>query len=256
MNKILTSLVGGVILASTLSADFARVEMGVGTWMQTPTGSLSTTDTSGLLSLDGTYTSNETDSSEMYFWMLIKHPVPVVPNLRLEYVTLSDEGETTGAVNGINMTSSPTAFDMTQLDVIPYYNLLDNTFWVTVDAGLDLKVITTDVDVAGQEVLGAIVPGTEFSASESIILPLLYLRGRVQVPMTGFGFESDVKYISYDSATMYDVRIKADYTFDMIPIIQPAIEIGYRMQKFEVDDSDTKSALDYNGLYFGVMARF
>ena len=256
MKKILTSIVGGAILASSLSADFARVEMGVGAWMQTPSGALSTTDTSGLLSLDGTYTSTETDSTEMYFWMLVKHPIPVVPNLRVEYVTLSDEGTTTGSVNGVDMTNSATTFDMTQIDLIPYYNILDNTFWVTVDVGLDIKVLTTDVDVAGQEVAGAIVPGTEFSASESALLPLLYVRGRVQVPATNLGFESDVKYMSYDSATMYDVRIKADYTLDFIPIIQPAIEVGYRMQKFEVDDSDTASSLDYNGLYFGVMARF
>ncbi|MDQ7066669.1 MAG: hypothetical protein Q9M40_00925 [Sulfurimonas sp.] len=38
MRKILTSLTVVGVLASTLSADFARVEMGAGSWMQTPSG--------------------------------------------------------------------------------------------------------------------------------------------------------------------------------------------------------------------------
>ncbi len=258
MNKILTTLVGGALLASSLSADIARVEMGLGTWMQTPSGSSQTSDTGGLLSMDGTYTSSESDSSEIYIWALIKHPIPVVPNLRLEYVTLSDEGTTTGTVNGLTATDSPTAFDMTQIDIIPYYNLLDNTFWMTVDVGLDIKVLTTDVKVDSLKVAGFSVPGTDdmFSASENTALPLLYLRGRVEIPATNIGLESDIKYISYDSATMYDIRLKVDYTLDFIPVIQPAVELGYRMQKFDVSDSDTNIDLEYAGMYVGLMARF
>jgi len=253
MNKILTTLVGGALLASSLNADLARVEMGVGTWMQTPSGSSQTSDTSGLLSMKGTYTSSESDSSEIYFWALIKHPIPIVPNLRLEYVTLSDEGTTTGTVNGLKAADAPTAIDMTQIDIIPYYNLLDNTFWMTVDVGLDIKVLTTDVKVND-----LVATGTDdiFNASESTALPLLYLRGRVEIPATNIGFESDVKYISYDSATMYDIRLKVDYTLDFIPVIQPALELGYRMQKFDVSDSDTNIDLEYAGMYVGLMARF
>lgn len=48
-----------------------------------------------------------------------------------------------------------------------------------------------------------------------------------------------------------------DYTFDITPLIKPAIEIGYRVQKVEVDRlSDLKTDLDFKGIYAGLMLRF
>jgi len=43
MKKVLSSLACGLILASTASADIARVEMGAGAWMQTPSGAITYT---------------------------------------------------------------------------------------------------------------------------------------------------------------------------------------------------------------------
>jgi len=252
MKKILTTLAVGAMLATAASADFARVEMGVGSWQQTPSGSLETSDTSGVLSLEGKYTSAEEDSSEMYFWMLIKHPVPVLPNVRLEYVSIADEGTTTGIVNGIDTDplGSPTTIDMQQFDIIPYYNILDNTGWVTLDLGLDLKVIQSDADISG------LAGGLSYSGSESVVIPLLYVRTRVEIPATNIGLEADVKYITDGDSTVYDIRAKVDYTLDFIPVIQPALEVGYRIQKYDIDDSDTKMDMEYSGVYAGLMLRF
>ncbi len=250
MKKILTSLACVAMLAATANADIARVEMGAGAWMQTPSGGGTTSDTDGVLSLDGTYESSEKDSSEMYFWMLIKHPVPIVPNIRLEYVSIADEGTTTGTVNGIPAASAPTTIDMQQFDIIPYYNILDNTGWATLDLGLDLKVIQSDADISG------LAGGLSYSASESVVIPLLYVRTRAEIPATNIGLEADVKYITDGDSTMYDIRAKIDYTLDFIPVLQPALEVGYRVQKYDVDDSDTQMDLEYAGVYAGLMVRF
>jgi len=246
MKKILTSLVCMTMLAATANADLARVEMGVGSWQQTPSGSLETSDTSGVLSLDGTYTSAEEDSSEMYFWVLIKHPIPVLPNVRLEYVSIADEGTTTGIVNGIGVTDAETTIDMKQFDIIPYYNILDNTGWVTLDLGLDLKVIQSEADISS----------IHYSSDDTIVIPLIYVRTRVEIPATNIGVEADVKYITDGDSTVYDIRAKVDYTLDFIPVIQPALEVGYRIQKYDIDDSDTKMDLEYSGVYAGLMLRF
>jgi len=90
MKKIVTSIATLAVLVTTASADFLRVEMGGGAWMQTPKGYLDISNGDGALSLDGTYTSNETAATNIYVWALVKHPVPIVPNLRLEYVTITD----------------------------------------------------------------------------------------------------------------------------------------------------------------------
>lgn len=249
MKKILTGLVISAVLAATASADMARVEMGAGTWLQTPNGGGSTSDTSGVLSLSGEYKSEKQSSDEFYFWMLIKHPVPIVPNLRLEYVSIADEGLTTGIVNSIPVTDAATRIDMKQYDIIGYYNILDNTGWVTIDLGLDLKIVQSSADVNEVGILN-------YSSSDSVVIPLLYVRTRAEIPATNIGFEADVKYITDGDSTVYDIRAKVDYTLDFVPIVQPALELGYRIQKYDVDDSDTQMALDYSGVYAGVMIRF
>jgi len=245
MNKMLKTFLGGALLVSSLSADMTRIEMGAGMWAQSPSGSITTSDTSGALSLDGTYASNGNSSTEAYMWMFIKHPVPMLPNLRLEYVTLSDSGVTTGKVNGATVSSNPTTLDMTQIDFIPYYNLLDNTGWLTLDLGLDFKIISTDAEVKGV-----------YSGSETGVIPLLYVRTRAEIPATNVGLESDIKFITDGDTIVYDARAKVDYTFDITPVIQGGVELGYRIQKFDINADDTNGVLDYSGVYAGATVRF
>jgi outer membrane protein len=251
VNKILKTFIGGALMASTLSADIARVEMGAGAWKQTPSGSLITSEATGPLSLKGTYTSLEKDSSEMYFWMLLKHPVPIVPNFRVEYVSLADTGLFTGNVNGVDVTDAPANIDMNQFDIVPYYNILDNTAWLTLDLGLDLKMMQTDSTVVPTD-----VTTTSYASSELVVIPLVYVRTRVEIPVTNIGLEADVKYITDGDSTVYDVRAKVDYTFDITPVIQPGIEVGYRMQKYDISSDNVTGVLEYRGVYAGLMLRF
>jgi len=252
MKKIITSFVALLALGTTANADFARVEMGAGVWQQTPTGYAERSDGDGVLSLDGKYTSSEKDSSEAYMWLLVKHPLPIIPNLRLEYVSVNDEGTTTGSVGVYEIpTSAKTIIETKQYDIIPYYNILDNTAWITLDLGLDFKVMESTVDV--KPTVGFV----GYSDTETVVVPLVYARGRVEIPTTNIGIETDLKAISYDGNTMYDVRAKVDYTFDISPVIQPGLEVGYRMQKLKVDDgSDAQVDLEYAGVYAGLMLRF
>ena len=251
MKKLLSTLAMAITFASVASADFARVEMGLGTWMQTPTGTTSYVMTPFV----GDDTSKENSQAELYFWMLIKHPIPVLPNIRLEYVNTLNEGTYTGTYESLfgslSLTGEASKLEMTQFDIVPYYNILDNTAWVTLDLGLDIKVVNLSYTAAGVDILASLP--TDVS---SFVIPLGYVRARVQVPATNFGFEADVKYITYDNNTVSDIRVKMDYTLDMIPVIQPSIELGYRMQKFELDESGFVMDTEYNGVYAGVMLRF
>jgi outer membrane protein len=250
MKKIFSTLTCGIILASAVWADMTKVEVGVGAWMQTPEGSASYTDGGA----DGSYTSSKKDNTEPYIWMLIKHPVPILPNLRLEYVSLQDSGLATGQFKDFDIGGATTSlsYDMKQYDIIPYYNILDNTSWITLDLGLDLKIIDASYSAAAS---GAF---TGYSDSVTFVVPLLYARARVEIPDTYIGLEADVKYITTGDSTVYDVRAKVDYTFDFVPAIQPALEVGYRMQKIDLDESnvDAKVDVDFSGFYAGLMLRF
>lgn len=251
MKKILSILACGVVLATTATADITRVEVGAGAWMQDSEGSASYTDGGA----NGSYASREEDNTQAYVWALIKHPIPVLPNLRLEYVSIEDSGTATGEFKEFDIGVNPAtnmSYDMKQYDIIPYYNILDNTAWITLDLGLDIKVIDISYDV---EASGGF---TGYSGSDTVALPLLYARARVEIPATDIGVESDVKYITTGDSTVYDARLKVDYTLDFTPIIQPAVEIGYRVQKIDIDESgfDTIVDLKFSGFYAGLMLRF
>jgi len=251
MKKLLTTVAMAASFATVASADFARVEMGVGAWVQAPSGKI-TYDVNGA---NGSNTSNEKEETTGYAWLLVKHPLPIIPNLRVEYAQIKDTGVATGTFKNFVASGGATSLDITQFDIIPYYNILDNTFWMTIDLGLDIKVMNSKFTADGVTISG--VPTASYEDTTTIALPLLYARGRVEIPFTGIGVEADVKYVSYDSNTVYDARAKVDYTLGFIPVIQPAIEIGYRVQHIETN-GDTEAAInmDFKGVYAGLMLRF
>ena len=247
MNKILSVLAFSAVLASISYADMTRVEMGAGAWMQTPSG---TANYNALLG--GSDTLDKDQKLEPYVWLLIKHSIAIVPNLRLEYSTIEATGNPVGNWGGTAFTSgAKSTLDITQYDIIPYYNLLDNTAWITLDIGLDVKLIDANYE-ASEATL------TTYSNKENIVIPLGYLRVRVEIPRTNIGIEGDVKYVSYGSSRFSDMRAKIDYTFDISPIVQPAIEVGYRQEEIKIDDSSAniKTDLTFSGIYAGVMLRF
>ncbi len=250
MKKILSTIAMGTLLSASLYADITKVEIGAGAWAQTPSG---TANYDKGLGVTGTNTFDETKDTSPYVWMLIKHPIPFLPNIRLEYVSIHATGKASGSWNGlVAPVNTNSVMDIKEYDIIPYYNVLDNTFWTTVDLGLDIKVMNLDYKV---EPNGAF---TGYEDTYTAPIPLVYARVRVEIPGTNIGVESDGKYITTGSSTIYDARIKVDYTFDISPVVQPALEIGYRTQKIKIDENnlDVKTDMNFSGFFAGLMLRF
>lgn len=250
MKKILTGFVCLAGLSTFVHADFLRTEMGVGAWNTEPTGFIEG-KSYGFRGVDN---ADEEKETNLYAWVYFKHFVPIIPNLRVEYVDMTSTGKASGTLSGTTIGVDNVAYtkiSMQQIDVIPYYNILDNTFWATIDIGIDLKFV--DVSYA----INSVDYPQGYSTAESVVFPLLYARGRVEIPTTEFGIEADVKYVEYEDNIVYDIRAKIDYTFDISPVIQPAIEVGYRIQKYQSDETkEIGLELEYSGVYAGVMLRF
>jgi len=250
MKKILSTFTCLLALSMPINADIARVEMGIGAWTQKPSGSASY---NAVANATGKDTLNEDKDTSPYVWLLVKHPIPIIPNIRLEYTTVSETGKATGQWGKTTITtSSNSSLDMTQYDIIPYYNILDNTFWMTLDLGIDLKIV--DIDYNINQTTNFIA----YKYKKTFPIPLLYVRTRVEIPFSNIGLEADLKYVSNSSSTVYDARAKVDYTLDIFPIIQPAVEVGYRVQKIKIDETsyDVKTDIDFAGFYTGLMLRF
>lgn len=253
MKRYLTALLFAGIVASSAHADITRVEMGAGVWAPTPKGDISYTNGAS----SGKDVLNEKDKNYNYVWLLIKHPVPVLPNLKLEYANVENTGLASGTFEDfIAAPNTPTALKMQQFDIIPYYNIFDNTSWLTVDLGLDIKIINLDYTANNVTINGT--PNQNYNDTTTLAIPMLYLRTRVEIPSTNIGLEGDVKYITYDGSTISDMRAKIDYTFDFIPVVKPTLELGYRVQKIDISNSSVKSAIniEYSGMFLGLMLRF
>ncbi len=253
MNKVLSGLIIAGFLGTVSQADVLRVEAGAGIWNQEPEGHIQYQDSPSFSESDVGYS----DETKMYAWVNIKHPVPVLPNLRLEYTPMEFSGtSTTGFIyNGVSFSQgAQSTLTMDQYDAVLYYNVLDNTGWTTLDLGLDVKYI--DTNFQAQDALSA----GSVNESEDLVLPMVYARVRVEIPATDIGLEGDVKYIGYKGSDVYDYRVKADYTFDLAAV-DLGIEAGYRFVNINVDHNDfssldTTGDIHVSGFYAGAMIRF
>ena len=259
MKQIFTLL----LLSTLLTADLITIEAGAGSWSQTPLGFMEYKDTDKDNS--GRDTSNENEFTNMYVWGYIEHFLPYIPNFRVEYSSLESDGQGSGTLSGFEIpigSNFPTTLTFDQLEVIPYYNLLDDTFWITLDMGIAIKFV--DYQATGRleaNVGGLIQLGDEiYNEAGNFIAPLPYIKIRGQIPFTTIGLETTIKYGAIDNSSFIDTMIKIDYVIDFLPIIHPGIELGYKYVDIdaEVVDGDTTSTikLEFSGLFGGLMFHF
>lgn len=254
MSKILSGLLLAGLLGASAQADIVRVEMGAGAWQN----ELSGTITSGTPAVTEDFSAlNYDKETKGYAWVYIKHPVPVLPNLRLEYAAVDFAGTSTQSFEYQGTTYSANAkSDLTldQFDIIMYYNILDNTAWMTLDLGLDVKVVQAEFNAAQSTGLNAV------QEKETLPLPMGYARARVEIPGTDIGLEGNVKYTAYKDSKVMDYAIKADYTLvDILPV-DVGLEVGYRFQQFDIDGTDfsidTSLDVEIDGVFAGATVKF
>ncbi len=249
MKKLLLTLT--TLAISSLSADILRIEGGAGAWTQDAIGSFEEKITNSK-PIDFQDTLGYNANTNYYVWAYIKHPIPIIPNARLEATNSEFSGSTKTSFswNGNDYNAGVSnSLSLKQYDAILYYNILDNLMWITLDLGLDAKFINTSTSILGDE-----IDNSDFA------LALLYGRGRVEVPGTGLGFEVDIKGLDYSSVFVYDMRAKIDYKFDFA-LLQPGIELGYRYETINISSDDivpvsAKMDITISGIYAGLTLTF
>jgi len=255
MKKILYTTAYGAILACSLQAGGLSLDVGAGAWKQKSSGDIGYYDKN--TNSSGTYLSNENTTSELYAWADFKHPLFFLPNLKVEYSELTDDGSADGTFEDFNTggLTKTASLDIKQYDITPYYNLMDKLAWMTLDVGLTAKILDVSYRADNVNIVGVGVQNYEDSSL--IAIPLVYSKFRVDIGDTGLGIEASGKYVTYDGSTVYDAEIKADYTFDFFSVANPALEIGYRAEKFDLTDNDTTTLnMKFSGFFAGAMIRF
>mgnify|MGYP000104919687 CR=1 FL=1 len=252
------------------AAESWRFNAGTGSWNSSARGTITETLNETLLVRDNLGTHR--DKRALYLYVTVHHPLAMLPNLRLEYADTKSSGTSVDVESlsesfpfdkiNTTVTGIESELLLEQYDAILFYSLLDKNDWFELDLGADLKYILSSytVDAAGYEEI-------ELDEGTGSLVPMLYVRGRAELPVPNLGVEADGKFITDGSSTVYDIRLKADYTLDLIPLFKPGLELGYRIERIKVegDQSDiiapiisgkTDSDVTFSGLYGGVTVQF
>lgn len=169
---------------------------------------------------------NEDTESTYQVGVYFEHPVPLIPNFRLDLTPEASFTGTDGAL--INKVS------INQTDITPYYEVLDNV--IDLDIGVTFKVL--DIKVEGT-----------VNQNLTQTIPMGYLGAGVDIPGTGLRIAGDVKYIGYKGDSFTDARIKAVLDF-------PAglqAQAGYRYESLKISDHyDVNADVKFEGPFIGL----
>lgn len=261
MNKYLSSLALATCLATAANAGVVLdVEVGGGMLSSdAPTGTLVTGGTEYDLESQAKL---ESTSDNMYAWAVIDHAIPIVPNVRIEQVTLKSTGTNNFTANSFTG-SIDTELDMSNTDLILYWGVPFATwapFLDELDFGVGIKSFSGGI-LMDQSITGSSIIDESFSGAA---VPYGYGKIRVEPPfIMGIGLEAMIKTISVDggdvTATFNETIIKADWGYEFpLPVldIKPGIEVGYRNMSLDIDSADLETDLGFSGIFFGVYGKF
>lgn len=176
----------------------------------------------------------------------LEHPIPALPNIALGITDLNFEGS---AELSRNITFENTNFsfseqvdadiDLSHIDVTAYYEILDTI--VSIDLGLTARWFHGDLAVNSVS--------ASASADFDAVLPLLYGRAQVDLPLTGLAIAAQAQGASFDGngLTELSAEIQYELTFGL------GFRAGYRSMSIDVDDvSDVFADIDISGGFLGL----
>lgn len=176
------------------------------------------------------------DETSNVFWAMLEHPIPIIPNLRVMHSTISaTENSTTSqrfTVGGIVIDAEVrvlTDMDLSHTDATFYYELLDN--WVTFDLGVTARQMEGFVEVQSE------VSQTARAELEGV-LPMAYLNLQLDFPGSGWSIGGTANAISYRGDKVADMSARIGYSFELAPMVELGVNIGYRTLTLQAEEFD------------------
>ncbi len=240
MNKYKVLLAAGALsMAAPAYSDVVGATVEASYWQ----GNYSGTFVSGSTELDMEDDLNFDDSGILELAVSVEHPVPVLPNVRIEHVQIDDtaNGTFTATFDGVAFTGDvKTDLDLTHSDLILYYEILDN--YVMVDVGLNVKVFDGSLVIENQ------ADGSTSSTEIDELIPMLYAAADVELPFTGLSAGAELSVINYSDNSLMDGKIRLRQGFGLA-----FAELGYRQLSLEVEDvEDINVDADISGAYLSL----
>lgn len=242
-----TILAGGLVLAAPFAAaDVLGVYVGAGQWQSDYSGLLGDSDNN--IDVDELGLK---DSDNNFFYIAFEHPIPILPNARIQHTDLSSrqsalitqsftlDGETFVVGDDV-----ATDVDLTHTDYTLYYELLDN--WVNLDLGVTVRQFDGYVQAEGN------LNSQYVDLDEAI--PMIYGKAQFDLPLTGLYVGVQANIISYDDNDLSDMSANIGYRF-IDSVLDLGIELGYRQMSLDINE-DVTADVDIKGPYAALTLHF
>ena len=247
--QILVFLILMTVIVRSGFTDSASVELGFAGWQHEPGGNINWQGTNADLE-SGFKLDNQT---EAFVWFRIEHPIPGVPNISLTHTRLKTDGSgtVTSAFNfggtSFNVTDAiDSSLDLEQTDLTFFWNLVDtkkNIF----SLGLTAKYINGNAQATN------LTTATTESVDFSAVIPMVYGRIQITLPITHVYMGAEGNAISYSGHKLTDARAFLGYRLAS----NVKVEVGYRRIALELDNLDgVSSDLSFSGVYGGLAIKF
>jgi outer membrane protein len=234
-------------IAGAAQADVLGFSVGAYQWQQNYDGTVR----SGGANVDLRDDLGFADERNNVYFAEFDHPLPLLPNLRLQHTEISATERTTLATtisfDDVTYTAGmpvKSELDLTHTDATFYYRLLDN--WIKLRVGLTARQFDQGVEIR------SLSNGEASSESIDSVLPLLYLAARFDLPFSGLYAGGDVNAIAYSDSHLYDGRINIGYEMPF----GLGVEAGYRRFELKYDDNGDTADITIDGAYAEVFYHF
>ena len=195
------------------------------------------------------------DKNQHSFYIKVEHPIPLLPNIKLQRNSLTSKGNTaldqtfvfdnqTFAVG----TAVAQEVDLSNTDATFYYEILDNDL-VSFDLGLTAKYINGEISVSSE--------GKTARQDLSALIPMGYAYGSFGLLGTGTKIFAEVNYTSYSGSSLSDMQLGIAYELIDSLAIDLSLKAGIKKTKLELDDIDDMDAnLTFDGAFAAVELHF
>ena len=248
--RVIAAALGALCLAPATHADtLLGLYAGAQGWNTSTLGGFSETSNTADFDFDS--------STNASLYVAFEHFVPLVPNVKVNYLQLDTDGVTNlnaeftfeGTDYAAN-TSLLTDASIDSADLILYYEIFDNDL-VSFDIGVNGKYID------GTFYVEDVDSGESGEASFKGIIPMAYSRVEFGLPFTGLGVYAEGSYLSFDDHEVRDIQAALTYSFVENLAIDMTLQVGYRDITVDIEDLDDIYAdLGFDGVFAGLEIHF
>lgn len=182
------------------------------------------------------------------FYFALEHPVPFLPNVKLQQNEVKGQVTGTFQIIGIDGTiqniKTRSVTDLSHSDITLYYEVLDN--WVNLDIGLSAKYFDGNAVFYDQDISRGRKDIDEW-------IPLLYAKGQFDLPFTGLSAYGSLQTLSLGSDDVIDFEAGLNYETKM----GLGATLGYRVLDVDINKNNGfryNNSLD--GFFLGVNFHF